>query len=117
MPNSPYHKDRLREQLTREIADVITNDVRDPRVPAFFTITSVKLSDDQRDATVRVSMYDGDVDAAMEAMNKAAPFIQKLVSQRIKMKNFPHLMFKSDNSLHHTDKINKLLDTVKDDLV
>jgi ribosome-binding factor A len=117
MSSPKYYYDRMREQLKHEISDVIANDVRDPRVPSIVTITDLKLGEDTRNATVHVSILDDKKEEAVEALNKAAPFIQKIVARRVTAKNFPKLYFKLDRGLDHSDRINQLLKQIKDDLV
>jgi ribosome-binding factor A len=118
MPSSPHHFERLKEQLLHEIGTVIAREMRDPRIPPVVTVTQLKLAQDTRNATVLVSIY-GDEKAktdAVEALNAAAAFIQRMVSARVTVKNFPHLLFKLDNSLEHTQHINELLKEIEDDL-
>jgi len=117
MSSPKYYYDRMREQLKQEIGDVIANDVRDPRIPSIVTITDLKLAEDTRNATVHVSIYDEKKENAIEALNTAAPFIQKMVARRVTVKNFPKLYFKLDRGLDHSDRINLLLKKIKDDLV
>lgn len=117
--NTPhFHKERLSELMRREIAAVISRELRDPRIPSIVTITRINLSQDTRNATVYVSIFDKRVKAeeAVEALNKAAPFIQRLVAGRITVKHFPHLYFKYDDAIEHTEHINKLLKEIHHDL-
>jgi len=118
MPVSHYHFERLREQLQHEIGTVIAGEMRDPRIPPVVTVTQVKLAQDTRNATVFVSIYGDDrvKTGALEALNTAAAYIQRMVSSRITIKNFPHLYFKLDNSLEDSQHINELLKEIKDDL-
>lgn len=118
MPASPYHFERLRETLHREIGTVIAQEMRDPRIPSVVTVTKVKLAQDTRNATVYVSIYGDDKvkDNALHALNAAAAFIQRTVSCRVTVKNFPRLYFKLDNSIEYSQHINELLKEIKDDL-
>jgi ribosome-binding factor A len=118
MPASHYHFERLREQLQHEIGMVIAREMRDPRIPSVVTVTQVKLAQDTRNATIFVSVYGDDQtkNGALEALNAAAKYIQRIVSSRITIKNFPHLYFKLDDSLEHVQHINELLKEIKDDL-
>jgi ribosome-binding factor A len=118
MPASHHHFERLREQLQHEIGIVIAREMRDPRIPPVVTVTQVKLAQDTRDATVLVSVY-GDEKVkkdALNALNAAAAYIQRMVSARVTVKNFPHLYFKLDTSLEHSQHINELLKEISHDL-
>ena len=113
-----FHTERLRGMLHREIGAVIAQEVRDPRIPALVTITEVKLARDARNATVYVSIIgdDREKEGAVDALNKAAPFIQRTVAQRVVTKNFPHLIFKIDTSIEYGQHINELFNEIRDDL-
>ena len=114
-----FHIERLREMLHREIGIVIASEVRDPRIPAIVTITEVNLARDAKNATVYASiMGSGDEKRdAIDALNKAAPFIQRAVASRVVSKNFPHLLFKLDTSIEYGQHINELFKEIRNDLV
>jgi ribosome-binding factor A len=118
MPAQHFHFERLREQLQHEIGTVIAREMRDPRIPPVVTVTQIKLAQDTRNATVFVSVYGDDrvKDGAIEALNAAAGFIQRKVASRITVKNFPHLYFKLDISIEHSQHINELLKDISHDL-
>jgi ribosome-binding factor A len=119
MPQVKWHAERLKETLHREIACAITNKINDPCIRDVVTVTDIKLAPDTRNATIFVSVY-GDAERkekAVSALNRAASFIQRIISPRISIKNFPKLYFKIDSSLERGEYINSILKQVKDDLV
>ncbi|MCL2181884.1 MAG: 30S ribosome-binding factor RbfA [Chitinispirillia bacterium] len=113
-----FHVERLRGMLHREVGSVISQEVRDPRIPGIVTVTEVKLARDVRNATVYVSLMGDDTEKqdALDALNKAAPFIQRMVASRVVTKNFPHLIFKIDTSIEYGQHINKLFREIEGDL-
>lgn len=115
---SNFHLERLSEQIRQEISSVIAYELRDPEIPTLVTITKVKLSADCRNATVYFSLFDykKKMEDAINAINKAAPYIQHLLASRIRVKHFPKLYFKHDNSLVEAERINQLLKEIKNDL-
>jgi ribosome-binding factor A len=118
MPTSKYHIQRLSEQLRQEIGNVISLEMRDPRIPRVLTITQVKLAQDTRNATVFVSVYGDDKskEDAFAALNAGAPYIQRLVAGRITVKHFPRLYFKPDDSIEYTSHMNELFKEIQDDV-
>ena len=113
-----FHKERLSELMHREISAVIARELRDPRIPSILTITGIQLGADLRNATVFFSVFNDEFSKndVTKALNKAAPYIQRLVASRITIKHFPRLYFKHDDSLKHTQHINGLFEEIKDDL-
>ncbi len=118
MPVHNYHVERLSEMLQREIGTIISQEMRDPRIPPVVTVTRVKLAQDIRNATVFVSIFgEDDIKSnALDALTKAAPFIQRVVASRVVVKHFPKLHFKLDNSIEHSQHIDELLKKIQNDL-
>lgn len=105
-----YRTQRVEEEMKREIASIIKDNIKDPRV-GFVTVTGVEVTPDFRYAKVFVSVY-GDDDAikiAMEGLEKASGYIRKEVSQRVKLRNSPELSFRFDESIRHGAKIAEIL--------
>lgn len=118
MPTQNFHVERLAEMLQREIGTIIAQEMRDPRIPPVVTVTRVRLAQDIRNATVFVSIY-GEEDVksnAVEALNNAVSFIQRVAASRIVVKHFPRLHFKIDNSIEHGRHIDELLKDIQNDL-
>jgi ribosome-binding factor A len=113
-----YHHERLREQLMREIGWVIKERVRDPRVPMIVSVSDMKLAPDSRNATVFVHIYGDETvkEEAVAALNRASPFIQRLVAERVRTRHFPKLRFKLDDSVDKGMHIDDLLREIRDDL-
>ncbi|MBD3391932.1 MAG: 30S ribosome-binding factor RbfA [Chitinivibrionales bacterium] len=113
-----WYSDRIKEELSRKIAWVIAQKLRDPRIPPVVTVTDLTVAPDMSNATVYVSVFGEEktVKGALIALNRAAPFIQKVVSHSLSVRRFPKLHFRADSSLAHGQRINELLEEVKDDL-
>ena len=120
MAAKKWHKERLAEDFRREISYVISNELGDSRVPALTTVNDIWLAPDMCNATVMVSVYGDEKErkGALIALNRAAPFIQKKVAMRINhCRNFPRMCFKLDSSIDHSERVNVILNEIKDDLV
>ena len=102
--------ERLESLLLREVSNIITHELSDPRV-GFVTITEVKLSDDMQYATVAVSvMGDGAAQAgSMKTLNRARGHIQSLVAERLKLRWTPILRFRIDEGVKRSIRISRIL--------
>lgn len=105
---------RVSEQIKKEIAHIIENQLKDPRI-GFVTVTSVELSGDLRHAKVFVSVYGNELqkEESLKGLQKAAGFIRREIGQRIKLRYTPEISFKFDDSIEHGAKIAKLLTEVR----
>jgi ribosome-binding factor A len=102
--------DRVNEQLKQEIAILVRDEVRDPRV-GLATVTAVETSPELDHAKVYVTTL-GDEDeraGVMAGLRSAAPFIRSQLGRRLHMRRIPELHFEYDRVLEEALRIEKLL--------
>lgn len=107
--------ERVAEQMKKDIAEIIKEDIKDPRV-GFVSVTRVEVSSDLRHARVYVSIF-GDEQAqkeCLEALGGASGFIRKEIGRRIKLKCTPEIVFRIDHSIEHGARIHELLTKVSE---
>lgn len=91
---------RLADQITRELATALVEDVRDPRLE-LVTISGVALNADMSIARVYYTLS-GDtarIEAAAKGLEQAKGFLRSLLGQRLRMKFVPDLRFARDTYL------------------
>lgn len=107
----PYKRtDRVNALLQRELAQLISEELRDPRIP-FATVTSVDVTGDLRTARVHVSFL-GDEEAgreAMRALEGAKPYLRHELGERTDLRAVPDLAFVEDRSAERAARISALL--------
>ncbi len=106
---------KLESQLQEEISRMIMRqEVKDPRISTLLTVSGVSISPDMAYAKVRVSAVSDDLPlhTAVEALNHAAGFIQKLLASKIRLRFTPRLTFLEDTSVREGFEINQLIDRV-----
>ncbi len=106
---------RLALQIQQEIGTMLFRNVKDRRI-GMVTVTGVDLSPDLRHARVYVSSMGSDQEkaAALQALNHAAGWIRHELGQRIRMKFLPEIVFYTDTSLEYGERIDRLLDEIKE---
>lgn len=107
--------------LQREIADIIRNEVRDPRLQKFpmVTVSGIDLAPDHRNATVFVSFMGQDQsiedrEAGIAALKKASGFIRGKILKRVEFKVVPMLVFRYDSSFEYADQIHRALKKIQE---
>jgi ribosome-binding factor A len=102
--------DRVNALLQRELATLISEELRDPRI-SFPTVTSVETTKDLKTARVFVSVLGGGdaVASTMRALNEARPYIRHEVGERTDLRFVPEIEFVSDRSAARAARISKLL--------
>ena len=107
--------DRVEDLLRSEIARLILHEMNDPRV-SLVTVTSVSVSPDLRHARVRISSL-GDESAredSLEALRRANGFLRHGLSQRLRLRTTPELVFELDRGAEHSQRIHDLLESLDD---
>jgi ribosome-binding factor A len=102
---------RVGDQIQRELADLIKNEVKDPRVGQV-TITGVDVSGDLSHATVRFSSLAGRETAkeTSNALSRTAGFLRSELSRRLNLYSVPQLKFVYDDSIESGIRMSKLID-------
>ena len=103
--------DRLNQELRQEIAMIIHQELKDPRL-GFVTITRMELSKDLRHAKVLFSCLGGEPERAraQEVLERSAGFIQGLLKKRFRLKTIPTLTFQYDASIEGSITMANTLD-------
>lgn len=108
---------RLGDTLLREIADILTRKVKDPRVHGT-TLTGIAMSNDLKHARVYYSLIGGEADIlkAQAGLDSARGFIKREIGQRMDLRYIPEIFFRHDRSLEEGDHMEKLLQGLKGDI-
>jgi ribosome-binding factor A len=111
MPRDFPRTRRVGEQMQRELAALIRDEVKDPRV-GMVTVSAVEVTRDLAHAKVFISML-GDAetrDASLAALNKAAGFLRHELGQRMLTRTVPQLRFVYDESIERGSRLSALID-------
>ena len=102
---------RVGDQIQKELADLLRNEVKDPRVGQV-TVTSVDVSSDLSHATVHFTHLAGreHADEAVQALSRTAGFLRTALSHRISLYSVPQLHFVYDDSIEAGMKLSQLID-------
>ncbi|MGV6859515.1 MAG: 30S ribosome-binding factor RbfA [bacterium] len=99
MPKDFSRTLRLGEQIRRELAQLLTREVKDPRV-GMVTLSDVEVSSDLAHAKVFYTVLGDDVDRekTQQGLEKASGFLRHKVGQAIKTRITPELHFRYDDT-------------------
>jgi ribosome-binding factor A len=107
---SSRRSERVAEAVREAIAEVITRELKDPRV-GLVAITRVEMSPDLRHARVHFSCL-GDAaarDRCAQGLRSATGFIRGQMLRRLDLRVAPDLAFFPDASLEAAARLNALL--------
>ena len=100
---------RVARFIQEELASIILKDVKDDRLKDII-VSHVKVSPDLREATVYYrTLVAGDADQKQSALEKATPYLQKVLKPHLHMRWAPRLKFVFDEQLEKTERLEELL--------
>jgi ribosome-binding factor A len=102
---------RVDEAVRAVLSDVITQEIKDPRV-GFVTVTAVKTSPDLRHARVYVSVLGDEQTRAdsLAGLGSAHGFLQRRLATELRLKHTPALEFAYDDTVDRGMRLTELLD-------
>ncbi len=105
---------RVGDQLLREIAEILTRRVKDPRVKGT-TLTGIHVSDDLKHARIYFSVMTGheDIQKAQGGLDSAKGFIKREIGARMDLKYVPDISFKHDPSLEMGQHMEKIFEKIR----
>ena len=112
--NMNVRADRVAEQMKKELTDIISRKLKDPRI-GFVTITDVEVTGDLQTAMVYISVL-GDQKAeqdTLKGLERASGFIRSEIGSRIRLRITPEIKFEIDSSIAYGNRIESLLKELK----
>ena len=113
----PRRIDRINDLLRDEISQLLSRQIKDPRLTGIISITSVNTSNDLRNAEVVLSVM-GDQDTkriALDGIQSAASFLRRELRDRISLRYTPFLKFTLDDTLEKAAHVLEIMDNIRDE--
>ncbi|MDP8215343.1 MAG: 30S ribosome-binding factor RbfA [Candidatus Euphemobacter frigidus] len=114
--NKSRRQCRMEEQVKRILGEIMESGVNDPRI-GFVSVVGVEMTGDLKMARVYVSFLGGDDDArrTLEGLRSARSYLQRELGHRMSSRYTPVITFFLDDSTRYSDRINHILNEMKDD--
>ncbi|MFQ5470182.1 MAG: 30S ribosome-binding factor RbfA [Gammaproteobacteria bacterium] len=116
MPREFSRARRVAEQIQRELAIIVQQEVKDPRI-GMVTISGVDLTPDLAHARVFVTVLKENEDTAesVKILNNAAGYIRHELSRNMKLRTTPDLRFIYDETSVRGARLTSLINSVSTD--
>jgi len=111
MPKEFSRSSRVAEQIQRELAQLISLELKDPRI-GLITLTGVEVTPDYAHAkvfytTLAESEDRGEIEIGLQ---RAKGFLRRELGKRIRLHTLPDLHFSYDASVERGDRLSRLID-------
>lgn len=114
---TPERANRVADFIRAELADIVQNQMRDPRV-SLLSVTDARVSRDLGVADIYVSSLsvsgDDERAALLAVLNGAAGFLRTAVASRHSMRTTPRLRFHYDELIEGGPRLEALIDQAVD---
>ena len=112
MPKDYPRSDRLASQIQRELASLVRNNLKDPRLSSP-GILEVQVSKDLSQAKVYFSVLNpDDAEQSLRALKHASGYLQREIGKVLKSRITPKLVFIYDDSDIRGRTMSELIDSV-----
>ena len=104
----PGRAQRVADQIQRDLARLIPQEVRDPRV-GLVTLTGCEITPDYAHAKVYFTVIGADAEQAREGLNAAAGMLRNHLFKLLQIHTVPMLHFEHDRSVAHGFEMDQLI--------
>lgn len=111
-----YRAGRVKQEIQREVNDILKKRVKDPRVQDV-NITDVEVTGDLQHATVYYSTLNdlaSEREKIQQGLEKATGLVRKELGARLSLYRTPELTFKRDESIDYGSKIEDLFRQIQE---
>ena len=105
---------QVADEIREIIAVLLQRELKDPRI-GFVTVTGVDVTSDFKYAKIYVSVMGTPEEKrdTMAALTSGRGFVRRELSSRMTIRSVPEVTFKLDQSIEHSDNINRLLNELR----
>jgi phosphoesterase RecJ-like protein len=103
------------ESVRAELSNLLSREARDQRL-SWTTITAVEMSPDLRNARVYfIDSGSGDQDRVRRGLERVAPFLQRELGRKLRLRFTPRLTFYLDESFDEAGRVDELIAETADE--
>ncbi len=112
MSNDFKRTDRIAEMMQRKLSQIIQQEVKDPRLPKFITISAVTVTKDLGHAKIYFTTLNDETNVAEMVLNASASYLRSALARTLTMRTVPQLHFIHDKSIEYGRRLSRLIDQV-----
>ena len=105
---------RVNAEVHKELAEIIRNGIKDPRIQPMTSVTAVEVEPDLKTCKAYISVL-GDAEAkkdTLAGLRSAESYIRRQLAKTVNLRNTPEIRFILDESIEYGVTMSKLIDEV-----
>lgn len=105
---------RINGEVHRVLAEVIRNEIKDPRINPMTSVVSVEVAPDLKTCKAWISVL-GSEDSqrdTLEGLKSAEGYVRSLLAKKINLRNTPEIRFILDQSIAYGVSMSKKIDDI-----
>ena len=105
---------RINAEVQHELANLIREGIKDPRIHPMTSVTSVEVAPDLKTCRAYISVLGNEEEKrnTMEGLKNAEGYIRRQLAKTINLRNTPEIRFILDESIEYGVAMSKLIDEV-----
>ena len=105
---------RINGEVLKELARIINNEIKDPRIAQFTSVTAVEVAPDLKTMKAWISVLGDEkaLDDTIKGLKSAEGFARRELARRINLRNTPEITFIPDDSIAYGIEMTHKIDEV-----
>ena len=105
---------RVNDEVHKELAEIIRNGIKDPRIQPMTSVTAVEVAPDLKTCKAYISVLGNQEakEATIRGLNSAEGYIRRQLARNLNLRNTPEIRFILDESIEYGVNMSKLIDDV-----
>lgn len=105
---------RINGEVQRVLAEIICNEIKDPRIAPLTSVVSVEVAPDLKSCRAWISVLGGEQEAedTLAGLKSAEGFIKSRLAKTINLRNTPEIRFIMDQSIAYGVSMSRKIDEV-----
>ena len=107
--------ERVNSQIKRILSNLIANEIKDPRLKGFISISNIDTSKDLSHCKVFISIFgvnEEEKQTTFNVLRNSVPFLRKSLAHSLDTRITPELLLFLHEGMKESDKIEKILNSL-----
>lgn len=109
--------EKINEEVKKELSQIISFELKDPRITGIVSVTKVSVTQDLKYAKVYISTINSkDKLEVIKGLKSASGHLRSQIGHRINLRYTPELIFELDDSIEYGAHIQDVLNDIMKDI-